>query len=47
MRVQTIIGKKLKQLLEVVGKTWMLILDTGCRILHHWIAPPGFSLGCR
>jgi hypothetical protein len=25
----------------------MLILDPGRWILHHWIAPPGFNLGCR
>jgi hypothetical protein len=31
----------------VVGITWTLILDPRHRILHHWIAPPGFNLGCR
>jgi hypothetical protein len=27
----------------VVVKTWTQILDSGRRILHPWIAPPGFN----
>jgi hypothetical protein len=36
-----------EQLLRVAVITWTLILDPGRRILHHWIAPPEFNLGCR
>jgi hypothetical protein len=32
---------------RLVVKSWTQILDPGRRILHHWIAPPAFNLGCR
>jgi hypothetical protein len=31
----------------VVVITWTQFLDPGRWMLHHWIAPPGFNLGCR